>query len=243
MAVARKICDEVVAIDDAAVEGQPAPRAETAAKQVIDLWNDRRRQNQAIGFALDQRPCLRVPPIAAVVIRVDDAGIEQDAHVRFFVRRLFFRVLRGGSSESPPKPLSARTSSTRSAVSVCPLANAPAPGGAASRRARDVGVYSFPNDFRHRPLLTQHLQFEEDFQLRFEVDGRPFHYVYVSIPFRRLSPTCVSGLPTICVSSARNIVRDDHYRVLAKIGEGTLSFPIARRASRSSADSALVAGR
>ena len=90
VAVAREISDEIVPINDAAVKGQLAPRAETAPQQVIDLRDDRRRQNQTISFALDQRPCLRVPPIAAVVIRVDNAGVEKDAHRRFFVRELVF---------------------------------------------------------------------------------------------------------------------------------------------------------
>src|SRR5204862_1831730 len=90
------------------------------------------------GFGAHQRPRLGVPAIAAIVVGVDEAGIEEDAHGRrrAGARRALGRAgagragprLRAGT-DSPPKPVPASSSSARSAVSARPLANAPPPGG------------------------------------------------------------------------------------------------------------------
>jgi hypothetical protein len=63
-----------------------------------------------------------VPRVAAIVVRVDDPGVEQDA------QRLF-RAVRRVVPDASPNPVSASTASARDAVFDTPLANAPAPGG------------------------------------------------------------------------------------------------------------------
>src|SRR4029453_1008972 len=99
---------EIMTVNDSGVERQPAPRAEPVTQEVIDFRNDGGWQNQSARFLLHECPRARVPRVVTVVVRVDDAGVEEDAHVR---RRL-------ARARGAPNPVWASRVSTRSAVSV-----------------------------------------------------------------------------------------------------------------------------
>ena len=118
VAVPGEISHEIVAVDDGIVEDETALGAEPVLEQVIDFRDDGRVKNQPALFSLDERTRSGVPPIAAIVIGVDHAGVEEDAHERGLAPRGRF----AGPCASPvdgvsPKPVSARTAFTWSAVS------------------------------------------------------------------------------------------------------------------------------
>jgi hypothetical protein len=95
----------------------------SASATIAASTNDGRRQNETALLALHERACPLVPGVASIVVRVDNPGVEKDAH------RLRFRVERAARGAAP-NPVSVRISSARPAVSARPLSNAPAPGGA-----------------------------------------------------------------------------------------------------------------
>lgn len=85
-------------------------------KQMIDFGNDWCRDDQLTFFFPQQLDGPLMPGVCAVVIRVENPGVENESHY------------------SAPKPDILRTLSARLDVVLVPLSNAPPPGGAAEVR-------------------------------------------------------------------------------------------------------------
>jgi hypothetical protein len=158
----KEIGDEERAVDKALVEGGLRLSAETFGEQIIDLRKNRGGNDEPTHFPFDQGTGGWVPGITAIVVSVEDPGVQQDGH-----------LCRCPLPRREAK-LTEKLFCPFSGLGVAAVEGA-SPRGSLARKTRKVGLQGLTQNVRHGTLAAHGFQLEQNLEIWIKVDGRSLH--------------------------------------------------------------------